>query len=75
MSHALDLIARARFARNDNWTESKMLEDALGLFTAKGREIERLPESATGLDELQRELGDRGVPIEHVEVSAPAILD
>ncbi|MDI1436722.1 hypothetical protein [Polyangium sorediatum] len=52
-----------------------MLEDALGLFTAKGREIERLPESATGLDELQRELEARGVPIEHVGVSAPAVLD
>ncbi|MDC0742793.1 hypothetical protein [Polyangium mundeleinium] len=74
-SHVLDLVARARFARNDNWTESKMLEDALGLFTAKGREIERLPESATGLDELQRELGARGIPIEDVEVSAPAFLD
>ncbi|TKD03544.1 hypothetical protein [Polyangium fumosum] len=73
--HALDLVARARFARNDNWTESKMLEDALGLFTAKGREIERLPESATGLDELQRELEARGVPIEHVGVSATAVLD
>lgn len=74
-SHALSTIVRARFARNDNWTESKMLEDALGLFASDGREIERLPESATGLDELLVELGARGIPIEHVGVSAPAVLD
>jgi hypothetical protein len=74
-SHALGAVVRARFARNDNWTESKMLEDALGLFTSNGREIERLPESATGLNELLIELGARGVPIEHIDVSAPALLD
>ncbi|MDI3284115.1 hypothetical protein [Polyangium sp. 15x6] len=74
-SHALTGVARARLARNENWTESKMLEDALGLFAANGREIVRLPESATGFDELQRELDARGIPIEHVDVSAPAVLD
>ena len=74
-SHALGSIVRARFTRNDNWTESKMLEDALGLFASNGREIERLPESATGFDELLVELGAGGIPIEHVDVSAPAVLD
>ena len=74
-SHALITIVRARFARNDNWTESKMLEDALGLFISNGREIARLPESATGLDELLVELGARGIPIEHIDISAPAVLD
>lgn len=73
--HALGTIARARFARNDNWTESKILEDALSLFASNGREIERLPQSATGLDELLAELGARGIPIEDVYVSAPAVLD
>lgn len=74
-SHALDDIVRARFVRNGNWTESKMLEDALGLFASSGREIDRLPESTTGLDELLVELGVRGIPIEEREVSAPAFLD
>lgn len=74
-SHALDIIARARFAQNDNWTESKMLEDALGLFASDGREIVRLPRSATGFDELLVELSARGIPIEYVCVSAPAVFD
>jgi hypothetical protein len=74
-SHPLGIVVRARFARNDNWTESKTLEDALGLFAPNGREIERLPESATGLGELLIELEARGIPVEHVYVSAPAVLD
>lgn len=68
-------IVRARLARNDNWTESKMLEDALGLFAANGREIERLPESATGFATVLSELDARGIPIEYVDVSAPTVLD
>ena len=35
-SHALESIVRARFARNGNWTESKMMDDALGLFASRG---------------------------------------
>jgi hypothetical protein len=74
-SHALGDIVRARFARNGNWTESKMLDDALGLFASDGREIERLPGSTAGLDALVTELGARGIPVEDVDVSAPAFLD
>ena len=73
--HALDGIVRARFVRNGNWTESKMLEDALGLFASSAREIERLPSSTIGLDELLVKLNARGIPIEDLEVSAPAFLD
>lgn len=74
-SHPLEGIARGRIARNDNWTESKMLEDALGLFTAKGREVVRLPESADGFANVVEELHRRNVPIDYVDVSAPAVLD
>lgn len=74
-THALGMIVRARFTRNDNWTESKVLEDALGLFGSDGREIARLPASTAGLDALLAELGARAIPIEDVYVSAPAILD
>jgi len=73
--HALDAVARARLARNANWTESKMLEDALGLFEANGREMVRLPLSTGDLEGVLHALEARGVPIEHVEVSAPAVLD
>jgi hypothetical protein len=75
MSHPFERIVRARMAQNDNWTESNMLEDALGLFAANGREIVRIPESAVGLSSVVAELGARGIPIEYVAVSAPAVLD
>jgi hypothetical protein len=52
-----------------------MLEDALGLFASNGREIERLPKSTTGLDELLVELSACGIPIEDIDASAPAFLD
>lgn len=71
----LDEVSRARRARNDNWTESKMLEDAIGLFSAKGVEIARVPLAAAGVDELVRALDELGVPIDDVLVSAPAFLD
>lgn len=71
----LNEVSRARRARNDNWTESKMLEDAMGLFSASGREIVRVPLAAVGVDVLVRELGELGVAIEDVLVSAPAVLD
>ncbi|WP_437801153.1 hypothetical protein [Sorangium sp. So ce693] len=74
-SHALGIIVRARFARNDDWTESKTLEGGLWLFALDGREIERLPESAADLGGLLAELEARGIPVEHVYVSAPAVLD
>lgn len=75
MRHALSDVQRARRARNDNWTESKALEDALGLFSASGRELVRVPLSAGGLDALLRALEARGIEVEEVLVEAPAILD
>ncbi len=74
-SLSLPGIARARLARNSNWTESKLLEDALGLFDQQGREVLRLPESAEGLPALLAALRDRDVPVERIDVSAPAFLD
>lgn len=52
-----------------------MLEEALGPFALDGHEIERLPESAAGLGGLLVELEAREIPVEHVYVSAPAVLD
>lgn len=71
----LKQVSSARRACNDNWTESKILEDAIGLFSAEGREIVRVPLSATGIDELVRALHKQGVPIVDVAVSAPVFLD
>jgi hypothetical protein len=66
---------RARMARNDNWTESKLLEDALGLFAESSRELARVPESAEGFEALSAELRAREIPVDDVAVSAPAFLD
>jgi hypothetical protein len=74
-SHALDAVAAARLAWNDNWTESNLLEDALTLFSARGRVIERIARSSTGCDALLDELRRRGASIEQVDVSAPVYLD
>jgi hypothetical protein len=73
--HALDAVIHARLARNGNWTESKLLEDALTLFAANGREMVRLPLSASGIDSVLHALEARGIVVRHVEVSAPAVLD
>lgn len=51
-----------------------ILEDAIGFFSAEGREIVRVPLSATGLDEVVRTLHEQGVPIADVAVSAPVFL-
>ncbi len=75
LHYAWSRVARVRWARNDNWTESKMLEDAAGLFDERGREFERIPESARGFAMLMEAFTARKIPVEIVLVSAPAILD
>ena len=74
-SYPLRMIARVRFARNDNWTDSRMLEGAVGLFSHDGREVARVPESASGLDDLLEILKAHQIPVETVDVSAPSVLD
>jgi hypothetical protein len=71
----LGAIRRARVARNDNWTASKMLDDAIGLFGSSGRELLRIPLGSQGSDDLLAVLARDGVPTEEVAVSAPAVLD
>lgn len=73
--HAWIRIVRVRHAQNDNWTESKMLEDAAGLFDERGREFERIPESAQGFTVFMAEITARNIPVDVALVSAPAILD
>lgn len=66
-------VTRARFARNANWTESTMVEAAIGLLGPDAKERARVPESAQGFELLLRELEERGVTIDYVEVSAPTL--
>lgn len=68
-------IHRARVARNDNWTQSKMLDDAVGLFDETRREVARIPLGSHGADELIATLARAQVPIDEVSVSAPTFLD
>lgn len=69
---ALDEVTRVRDARNDNWTESRMLADALTLYGAKPV---RVPLDADGIDTLISTLQRRNVPIEYVLISAPTVVD
>lgn len=71
----LDAVRRARFVRNDNWTESKLLDDALTLLDGRGRVLGRVPLSAAGVEVLEGELRRRGVTVEERWVSAPTLLD
>jgi hypothetical protein len=68
-------ISRARHGINGNWTESKLVEDALTLYDATGASVCKIPASALGFDDLVRELKNRGVAIETVDIEAPAFLD
>ncbi len=67
-------VRRMRWAFNGNWTESKLVEDALTLFGERGRKLVKIPGSAQGLDPLRRELRQQ-FHEEQVDVAAPAYLD
>lgn len=68
-------VASARCARNSNWSESKLVEDALSLFDVRGRRLVKLPCSAKQVDALRGALARRNVPVEDVYVEAPSFLD
>ncbi|HND10349.1 MAG TPA: hypothetical protein PKI49_07385 [Pseudomonadota bacterium] len=73
--YRLDSVVRARLARNSNWGESKLLDDALGLFADSGAEITRLPLDSSGIDALLSSLAAQKIPVHEVDVSAPALID
>lgn len=68
-------VVRCRFAINANWTESKLVENALTLFDTTGKPLVKVPSSAAGFEQLVLALKDRNIPIDKVEVDAPAFLD
>jgi len=70
-----DDIARGRHAENGNWTESKLVDDALTLYDADGRRLAKFPAASEGFDEALEVVERRGVPVDLVVVSAPAFLD
>jgi len=71
---ALSDVRRVRWAFNGNWTESKIVEDALTLYGERGRRLVKIPGCAAGIVELRQLLRER-VHEEQVEVAAPAYLD
>ncbi len=74
-SFPLGGIARARYAYDDGWTRSTLVEDALTLFDSTGRRLAKIPATAQGWDALFEELRARGLPIESINVDAPSYLD
>lgn len=75
--HAIPLshISRVRHARNANWTGSKLVEDAMTLFDVDGRRLAKVPVSASGFQDLRIWLETSSVPVQIVDVEAPAYLD
>jgi hypothetical protein len=72
----LDEVARARFAFNGNWPflasrESKIVEDAVTLFNARGHKLMKVPQSAYGYGDLRDVLERRGIETSSVPVVAP----
>jgi hypothetical protein len=68
-------IGRARLARSSNWTQSRLVEDALTLVDRRGARLLKVPASAQGFTTLLEALAASAVPMSRVDVSAPAILD
>lgn len=68
-------IGGARLARNSNWTESRLVEDALTVMDRHGGQLLKLPASTQGFSTLLEVLDARAVPLSRVDISAPTILD
>jgi hypothetical protein len=68
-------VHHVRFAENSNWTESTMLDDGATFFCGCGRRLARLASCDAGFRAVLDELKARAIPVDVVEVSAPAYLD
>lgn len=68
-------IAKAKYAYDDGWTESKMVEDALNLFDSRNRLLIKFPESAKGFKEAYSLIESKGIKINRCVVDAPSFLD
>ena len=68
-------IAKAKFAYDDGWTESKLVEDALNLFDASNKLIAKLPKTANGFKEVYSLIESKGIKISRCVVDAPSFID
>jgi len=72
---ALSSIDSAFYAYNGNWTESKVVEDALTLKDKNGKNIIKIPSSSEGINKLKEILINRLGKVSEIDVEAAAVLD
>lgn len=71
----INRIVKAKYAYDDGWTESKVVEDALNLFDSRDRLLAKLPKSANGFKEAYSLIESKGVKINRCVVEAPSLMD
>jgi hypothetical protein len=71
----INSIVKAKYAYDDGWTESKIVEDALNLFDTNNRLITKIPKTANGFKEAYSLIEAKGIKINRCVVDAPSLTD
>lgn len=71
----INSIVKAKYAYDDGWTESKIVEDALNLFDSNNRLITKIPKTANGFKEAYSLIEAKGIKINRCVVDVPSITD
>jgi hypothetical protein len=71
----INSIIKAKYAYDDGWTESKLVEDALNLFDSSNRLIAKFPKTANGFKEAYNLIESKGIKINRCVVDAPSLID
>ncbi|MFP6844138.1 MAG: hypothetical protein VB958_02880 [Thalassolituus sp.] len=71
----INSIVKAKYAYDDGWTESKIVEDALNLFDSNNRLITKIPKTANGFKEVYSLIEEKGIKINRCVVDAPSFID
>ena len=68
-------IVKAKYAYDDGWTESKVVEDALNLFDSNNKLLAKFPKTAKGFKETYRLIESKGISINRCVIDAPSLID
>lgn len=71
----INSILKAKYAYDDGWTESKVVEDALNLFDSNNKLIAKFPKTASGFKEVYSLIESKGIKINRCVVDAPSFTD